>query len=111
MIDFETEQRDGAVVIKPVGRLDMVAAPHLRSVVEAAAPRAPVLVVDFAAVEFLDSSGLGAVVAGLKRARQEGGDLRIANVQGQALMVLELTTLDRVLRAYGSVDEAIDGPA
>lgn len=110
MIEFETETRDDAVVVCPRGRLDMVAAPKLRALVEDAVANGSIrVVIDCSGIEFLDSSGLGAVVAGLKRTRQAGGDLRIANVSGQALMVLELTTLDRVLRAYGSVDEALGG--
>ncbi len=109
MIEFEVEERDGAVVVRPVGRLDMVAAPQFRGVIEEASAKGlHQVVVDFSGIEFIDSSGLGAVVAGLKKTRQASGDLRIANVSGQALMVLELTTLDRVLKAYGSVDEALN---
>ena len=108
MIEFEVEEKDGAAVVRPVGRLDMVAAPQFRGVVDEAVGKGlHQVVIDCSGIEFLDSSGLGAVVAGLKRARQAGGDLRIANVSGQALMVLELTTLDRVRHAYGSVDEAL----
>lgn len=109
MIEFETEERDTGAVVRPVGRLDMVAAPQLRDVVDTAVGNGHKnIVIDFGKTDFLDSSGLGAVVAGLKRARQNGGDLRIANVSGQAMMVLELTTLDRVLRPYASVDEALN---
>ena len=108
MIEFEVAERDGSAVLRPVGRLDMVAAPQFRGVVDEAVGKGlHQIVIDCSGIEFLDSSGLGAVVAGLKRTRQAGGDLRIANVSGQALMVLELTTLDKVLKAYGSVDEAL----
>ncbi len=55
----------------------------------------------------MDSSGLGALVASLKRARQAGGDLRIASLTPQVQMVLQLTNLDRVLRPYASVEEAL----
>ena len=110
MIEFETDVRPEGAVITPRGRLDMVAAPQLRSLVDdVVADGHTLLVVDFSATEFLDSSGLGAVVAGLKTARQAGGDLRIANVTGQVEMVLKLTTLDKVLRAHGTVEEALGG--
>lgn len=109
MITFDTDVRsDTSAVIVPRGRLDMVAAPQLRSLVDqTVAAGHTLLVVDFSATEFIDSSGLGAVVAGLKTARQAGGDLRIAQVTGQVEMVLKLTTLDRVLRAHATVDEAL----
>jgi anti-sigma B factor antagonist len=54
----------------------------------------------------MDSSGLGALIGCLKAARQAGGDLRIAAVQPQVKMVLELTSMDRVLTSYASADEA-----
>src|SRR5205809_5297005 len=41
------------------------------------------LVVDLDQVNFIDSSGLGALISGLKSARQAGGDLRIANPSEQ----------------------------
>jgi anti-anti-sigma factor len=99
-----------AAVIKPEGRLNMVAAPGLRKqlleLVEGGNSR---LVVDLSATEFIDSSGLGALISGLKAARQAGGDLRIAAPTRQVVTVLELTNLNRVLRAYDSADGAFDG--
>jgi anti-anti-sigma factor len=102
---------DGAVVLRPEGRLNMVAAPELReqlhSLVRSGSSR---LVVDLSAVETIDSSGLGALISGLKAARQAGGDLRIASPSEQALAVLELTNLNRVLKATDSADNAFDEP-
>jgi anti-sigma B factor antagonist len=54
----------------------------------------------------MDSSGLGALVACLKSARQAGGDLRIAAPSEQVTMVLELSNLDRVLVGYASAGDA-----
>jgi anti-sigma B factor antagonist len=64
------------------------------------------IVVNMAGTEFMDSSGLGALIGCLKLARQAGGDLRIANVQAQVKMVLELTSMHRVLTPYDSVEAA-----
>jgi anti-sigma B factor antagonist len=109
-MDVEVEYpRDGAAVLRTVGRLTMVAAPALREVVERVVTgegRAHV-VLDLAGTTFVDSSGLGALIAGLKTARAAGGDLRLASVTAQALAVLELTNLDRVLRPYPSVADAL----
>jgi len=100
---------NGAVVLRPEGRLNMVAAPELReqlhSLVRGGSTR---LVVDLSAVETIDSSGLGALISGLKAARQGGGDLRISSPSEQALAVLELTNLNRVLKASDSPDSAFD---
>jgi anti-anti-sigma factor len=87
----------------------MVAAPALRKqlhdFVEGGESR---IVVDLSATEFIDSSGLGALIAALKIARKAGGDLRIAAPTRQVCTVLELSNLDQVLRAYESVDSAFD---
>ena len=108
MTDFDTELQDGGAVIAVRGRLDMVAAPglreHIRRTIEGGSSH---VVIDLGPTEFIDSSGLGAIVAGLKSARQAGGDLRIANVAGQVGVVLSLTNLDRILRPYASVAEAL----
>ncbi len=66
-----------------------------------------VVVVDLTDTSFMDSSGLGALVGGLRRARAAGGDLRIACAGAQVMTVLRLTTMDRVLRPYGSVEDAV----
>jgi anti-anti-sigma factor len=55
----------------------------------------------------IDSSGLGALIGGLKAARLASGDLRLARTQAQAQTILRLTTLDRVLTSYGSAEEAL----
>ena len=108
MITVDTEQAPGTAVVRPEGRLTMVTAPDLRAAVSRAVTEGRArVVVDLSATEFIDSSGLGAVIGGLKTARQAGGDLRIAGAGEQVRMVLQLTNLDRVLRAHPSVEDAL----
>ncbi|MCW2792264.1 MAG: anti-anti-sigma factor [Nocardioides sp.] len=109
---MQIEKREiaqGAAVLRLEGRLNMVAASRVRSAIEEAVDGGrPRVVVDLTEVTFMDSSGLGALIAGLKRARQASGDLRITGVSPQVATVLQLTNLDRVLRAHPSIDAAID---
>lgn len=109
MIEFDTEVVDERTsVIRPRGRLNLLAAPRLRQMVAASVGEGrPRIVVDLSGTTFMDSSGLGALVGGLKSARQGGGTLRIACLAPQVEMVLTLTNLDRVLRAYASVEDAL----
>lgn len=99
---------DRAVLVAG-GRLDLVSAHELRAAVEqvVAAGRNRV-VIDMAGVPFVDSSGLGMLVGGLKHARQAGGELRIAAPADQVTSVLALTKLSRILRPYDTVDEALE---
>jgi anti-sigma B factor antagonist len=106
-MQFSTTTDGGATVIECDGRLNMVAAPRLRTLLEDTVNEGQQRVVlDLSHTVFVDSSGLGALVAGLKTARRAGGDLRIAAAGQQVLTVLGLTNLDRVLRPYASVSEA-----
>ncbi|BCW47002.1 STAS domain-containing protein [Arthrobacter sp. StoSoilB5] len=106
-MQFSYEVKDSYAEVKSVGRLNMVAAPKLREVVaEVVAGGSSRVVVNLAETDFMDSSGLGALIGCLKAARQAGGDLRISGVQPQVKMVLELTNMDRVLTAYSTAEEA-----
>ena len=103
------ERRAAAAVVRVARRLDLIVAPALRRCLEElVADGRRWLVVDLAGAPSLDSSGLSALVAGWKRARDAGGDLRLAHVGEHAALILRMTSLDRVLRAYASVEAALE---
>ncbi len=109
MTDFDSMTSEGgATVITVAGRLDMVAAPELKALVQVALMegRTPV-VVDLTAVPFIDSTGLGALISGLRATRQVGSDLRIAGAGKQVLSVLAMTRIDRVIHPYPNVEAAL----
>ena len=108
-LDVESRQTDsGVTVLAPTGRLDVAGAPALKDAVsEAMKSGQPRLVIDMEGVSFVDSSGLGSVVAALKQVRSSKGDLRLAAPNQQVRVVLELTTLDRVFPYYATVEDAL----
>lgn len=80
------------------GRLDAHEAPKLRECFEKAREAgASRFEVAMDQVEFMDSSGLAAVVSGLKASRSEGGELVIVSPSPMVRKVLELTLLDQVI--------------
>jgi anti-anti-sigma factor len=98
-----TIREDGVAVLAADGRINLVTAPDLRREVQRVVEEGHARVaLDLSAVEFIDSSGLGALVSGLKTARTAGGDLRLAAATDQVTSVLRLTNLDRILRVYPS---------
>lgn len=110
MTSIDVHEVDGGAVLVPSGRLTVVTAPQLRSVVaEQLAASARLIIVDLSATDFVDSSGLGALVSCLKSARQAGGDLRLVAPTEQVAMVLRMTNLDRILQPRASVDDALKG--
>jgi anti-sigma B factor antagonist len=109
-VDLSLDQRThgGWVVVEVGGELDLYTAPSFRdSVLEAAsAKEPPKVIVDFQRLAFIDSSGLGAIVACLKNLRERGGELTLAAPEGSGLRrLLELTGLDRVLTIHAAVDD------
>ena len=108
-LDLETRQTDkGVTVLAPSGRLDVAGAPALKEAVSEAMKGGQLrLIIDMEGVSFVDSSGLGSVVAALKQVRGSKGDLRLAAPNQQVRVVLELTTLDRVFPYYATVEEAL----
>lgn len=101
----------GAVVVLPTGHLNMAAAPAFRTQLHTlVASGSTRLVIDLSAVDSIDSSGLGALISGLKATRLADGDLRIAAPTPQVKVALELTNLDRVMQSYDVADEAFDAP-
>ena len=65
------------------------------------------VVMDLAKVEFMDSSGLGALIALLKRVADRGGDLKLCCIQKKVRLVFEITRAHRVFEILDTVDEAV----
>lgn len=110
MIEIDVFRRpDGVAVVVPQGRLNMVAARQMKDLLALLLAEGTArIVVDLEQTTFLDSSGLGALIGGLKGARQAGGDLRIARPSPEVLTVFQLTNMDKVLRPRDDVESAFD---
>lgn len=107
-----TAVKSGQVeIIEPQGRFDAYAAPSVAAWLaeRTATPEGPIfVVVNLAAVGFVDSTALAALVQGMKHCRQSGGDLRLCSLQQPVRIIFELTRLDRAFEIFGTVGEAID---
>ena len=64
------------------------------------------MVLDLAAVTFIDSSGLGALVSSLKSMGTDG-DLVVSGARGAVASVFKLTRMDKVFRMYENNDIAV----
>ena len=98
----------GFTVIAVGGEIDVYTAPKLRekliSLVESGSYQ---LIVDMEAVEFLDSTGLGVLVGGLKRVRAHDGFIDLVCTQSRILRIFRITGLNRVFTIHNTVAEAI----
>jgi len=108
MIEITKQEEQGALVVVLDGRLDAYAAPQVRDeLISAVAGGQVNLVADLSRVSFVDSTGLAALVAGMIRAREGGGDLRLACVGEQVCVIFELTHLDATFKLTRNLDEAV----
>jgi anti-sigma B factor antagonist len=101
------DSRQPYTVLAVKGEVDVYTAPRLREkLVELVSQGKRQVVVDLEGVEFLDSTGLGVLVGGLKRLRSHDGDLSLVCTQPRILKVFEITGLTNVFSIFASADEA-----
>jgi anti-sigma B factor antagonist len=90
------------------GSLDLATAPTVRAALIEAAERGDHrIVVDLNRVEFLDSTGLGALIGAQRRAKEGGGEIRLAVPDGQILRLLRITGLLKIFGVYPTLDDAL----
>jgi anti-sigma B factor antagonist len=65
------------------------------------------VVVDLSQTEFIDSSFLGTLVAGLKKATMMNGDLKVVGLQESVKSIFELTRLYRIFDIFDNKDTAL----
>ncbi len=110
-IDLKSENRGGALLFKLRGSLDLATSPTVRAALSDAQQTKKDVVVDLTHLEFLDSTGLGALIGAHRRATEGGGSLRLIVNHGPILRLLTITGLIRVLSVYHSVDDALNDQA
>jgi anti-sigma B factor antagonist len=105
---MESTEHAGVPVLGVRGEVDVSTAPRFRQALLEMASHGPaVVVVDLDGVAFIDSTGLGVLVSGLKRLRSLGGDLLLVCTQPHILRVLEVTRLDRAFDVHATIASAV----
>ncbi|KGA14327.1 hypothetical protein GM51_17585, partial [freshwater metagenome] len=85
-------------VILVSGEVDLATSPELDSAIIAALDSgASALAIDLSSVTFMDSSGLGVIVRGLKRCREADIELDLVITNERVLKVFGITGLDQVI--------------
>lgn len=107
-MDIEVTRSAEITVVAPDGDLDMSAADKMkRTLTELVDKGGRKLLVDLARVTYVDSSGLGALVAAMKHARAAGGDLRLCAMQDDVRAIFEMTRLIKAVTVHATRPEAL----
>jgi anti-sigma B factor antagonist len=104
----EVREEDGIRILVVRGEVDLSTSERLKEAVYSCLEGGTGnLVVDLNGLEFMDTTGLGALVAGLKRARQGGGDMALVCNRGHLLKIFSLTGLDKVFSIYDNLHRCL----
>lgn len=107
-LTLSTREVDGRTVVSVGGEIDVYTAPKLRDLItELVAAGTYDIVVDLEGVEFLDSTGLGVLVGGLKKVRAHDGSLQLVCTQDRLLKIFRITGLAKVFVIHDSAEGAV----
>jgi anti-sigma B factor antagonist len=109
-VDIAITDEEGYKLLRPTGDLDVYTVGSLRDAIgQIVTQNKPKVVVDLDAVPFMDSSGLGALMGGVRRLREAGGDLAIACTREQHLKLFSITGFGEGVAIAPTVEEAAQG--
>ena len=107
-LTLSTREVDGTTIVAVGGEIDVYTAPKLRDkITELVADGVYKIVIDMESVEFLDSTGLGVLVGGLKKVRSHDGSLELICTQDRLLKIFRITGLAKVFVIHDSADGAL----
>jgi anti-sigma B factor antagonist len=109
-VEIDIQDKGDYKVLVPVGDLDVYTVGSLRDALgRMIEDETPSVVVDLDGVPFMDSSGLGALMGGVRRLREAGGDLAIACTREQHLKLFTITGFGEGVSIAPTVEEAAKG--
>jgi len=104
------EKREKVVVLKLSGRLDASSSKEMKDKITVLIKGGEMnLVLEMSEVSFIDSSGLGSVVAALRSVHKVGGDIKIAALQEKVRAIFKLTRLHHVFEIFDDLESALQG--
>lgn len=105
----QVREENGVPVITLEGEIDLsTSAKFKETVYEVIEAGKKDIVIDLNGLEFMDSTGLGVVVAALKKTRMEGGSIKLVCSKRNILKVFTVTGLDKVFSIYDNLQRCLD---
>ncbi|NLK94027.1 MAG: anti-sigma F factor antagonist [Clostridiales bacterium] len=106
---LEFQKNNDILIVKLIGELDHHNAEEMRVKIDDRIDKDNInkVILDFGKVNFMDSSGIGAVVGRYKKMKSRDGDICIANISNTAKKVFELSGLFKIIKNYKDIAEAL----
>ncbi len=107
-LQIQYESRGSAVIVRPMGDIDLTASPLLRQELKRVQVGRPGrLVVDLAGVGYMDSSGVATLVEAMQIARKNSTRMVLCSMQDRVRSIFEIARLDSVFLIAPSSEEAM----
>lgn len=107
-LSLEARETDGHTVVVVGGEIDVYTAPKLRDkITELVGQGHHSLIIDMENVDFIDSTGLGVLVGGLKKVRAQDGTLALVCNQDRLLKIFKITGLAKVFTIHPTQEAAL----
>ncbi len=106
-IIIESADPNGYAVLRPEGELDAYSVAQFREAFSAISDE-PRLVVDLAQVQFIDSAGLGALIGGIRKLRENDGRISVFCDRSNINRLLHTTGFNRIVPVKETMAEAVD---
>jgi len=106
-ISLNENQYDDVSEVRVDGVIDTITASELEEIIDTLVKRERYrVVIDLAGVDYISSAGWGIFISHIRYVRDQGGDIKLANMIPNVFEIYDLLEFDNVLKAYSSVDEA-----
>ena len=105
MLEIHIEETTTYTLCRPMGELDAYTVSSFRYALGRLSS-VPKLLIDMSQVPFVDSAGLGALIGGIRRAREAGGDVAVACSRPTLTRLLHTTGFDRIVPVTDTVEAA-----
>ncbi len=107
MLEIHVDREDDYVVCRPSGELDAYTVGQFREALAELAGEAR-LVIDLSEVPFMDSAGLGALIGGIRKAREIDGEVVVACGRDTLKRLLHTTGFDRIVPVEDDLAAAVE---
>ena len=107
-VKIDVKDEGGVTIVAPMGPLIVGTNERLmnETMTRLFADRKFQIVIDMAGVARMDSSGVDTLVLACRRARENGGDARLARLSPRIHHLLEITQLTTIFKIYPDIAQA-----
>ncbi|MCP4346970.1 MAG: STAS domain-containing protein [Desulfobacterales bacterium] len=107
-MEFNTEKIGDITVVTPLANdIDVSNADDFKTGIFPILEGNSKIIFDMNQVEFLDSSGCGALLSCLRQMNKSGGSLRLCSVQKAVRTLLEIVRMHQIIQIFNTVEEAV----